>query len=119
MILKAREVEQGIVQESPSDFDLNELIRELERDMASAAASLEYERAALLRDQITELKSGSGVAKIEPKRTRLKYPTGRRARKRSSVDGGQGRRLPNLLPHRLRRGRGQKGRHGAGRKTRS
>jgi excinuclease ABC subunit B len=84
VILKAREVERGIVHESPSDFDLNELIRELERDMASAAASLEYERAALLRDQITELKSGSGVAKIEP-RTRMKYPTGRRARKRSSV----------------------------------
>jgi len=84
VILKAREVEQGIVHESPSTFDLNELIRELERDMASAAASLEYERAALLRDQITELKSGSGVAKIEP-RTRMKYPTGRRARKRSSV----------------------------------
>jgi excinuclease ABC subunit B len=84
VILKAREVEQGIVHESPLAFDLNELIRELERDMASAAASLEYERAALLRDQITELKSGSGVAKIEP-RTRMKYPTGRRARKRSSV----------------------------------
>lgn len=84
VILKAREVEQGIVHESPSDFDLNELIRELERDMASAAASLEYERAALLRDQIAELKSGSGVTKIEP-RTRTKYPAGKRARKRSPV----------------------------------
>ena len=70
VILKAREVEQGIVKESPADFDLNELIRELERDMASAAAGLEYERAALLRDQIAELKSGSGVAKIEPKKSR-------------------------------------------------
>ena len=68
VILKAREVEQGIVNESPADFDLNELIRELERDMASAAASLEYERAALLRDQIAELKSGSGIAKVEPRR---------------------------------------------------
>ena len=38
--------------------------------MAAAAASLEYERAALLRDQITELKCGSGVARIEPKRDR-------------------------------------------------
>ncbi len=70
VILKGREVEQGIVRETPSDFDLNELIRELERDMAAAAASLEYERAALLRDQITELKSGSGVSKIEPRRSR-------------------------------------------------
>ncbi len=85
VILKAREVEQGIVNESPADFDLNELIRELERDMASAAASLEYERAALLRDQIAELKTGSGVAKIEPKRTPVKYPAGRRTRRRSPV----------------------------------
>ncbi len=41
-------------------LDLHELLAELERDMASAAASLEYERAALLRDQIMELKSTSG-----------------------------------------------------------
>jgi excinuclease ABC subunit B len=85
VILKAREVEQGIVNESPADFDLNELIRELERDMASAAAGLEYERAALLRDQIAELKSGSGVAKVEPRRGPSRYPSGRRGRKRSVV----------------------------------
>jgi excinuclease ABC subunit B len=85
VILKAREVEQGIVNESPADFDLNELIRELERDMASAAAGLEYERAALLRDQIAELKSGSGITKVEPGRVRTKYPSGRRGRKRSVV----------------------------------
>jgi excinuclease ABC subunit B len=83
VILKAREVEQGIVNESPADFDLNELIRELERDMASAAAGLEYERAALLRDQIAELKSGSGIAKIEPRKVPSRYPSGRRGRKRS------------------------------------
>ena len=85
VILKAREVEQGIVNESPADFDLNELIRELERDMASAAAGLEYERAALLRDQIAELKSGSGIAKVEPRRVPSRYPSGRRGRKRSVV----------------------------------
>ena len=85
VILKAREVEQGIVRETPSDFDLNELIRELERDMTAAAASLEYERAALLRDQITELKSGSGVSKIEPRRNRMKYPIARKGHKKSPI----------------------------------
>jgi excinuclease ABC subunit B len=85
VILKGREVEQGIVRETPSDFDLNELIRELERDMAAAAASLEYERAALLRDQISELKSGSGVSKIEPRRSRIKYSVPRKARKRTPI----------------------------------
>jgi excinuclease ABC subunit B len=63
-ILKAREIEQGIVKEGPAEFDLHELIRELERDMSTAAANLEYERAALLRDQIMELKAGTG--KFEP-----------------------------------------------------
>ncbi|TSA31331.1 MAG: excinuclease ABC subunit UvrB [Verrucomicrobiaceae bacterium] len=68
-ILKAREIEQSIVKEDEGSFDLHELVRELERDMASAAASLEYERAALLRDQIMELKSGTS----EP-RNRGTYP---------------------------------------------
>jgi len=72
-ILKARELERGIIHEDAAEFDLHELIRELERDMAAAAANLEYERAALLRDQIMELKSGSGTAKIEP-RNRGAYP---------------------------------------------
>jgi len=79
VILKAKEVERGVLNETPAGFDLHELIRELERDMASAAASLEYERAALLRDQITELKNGSGVAKIEPKRKPGKYPKAKRS----------------------------------------
>jgi len=66
VILKGREVEQSIVREDAASFDLHELVRELERDMAAAAASLEYERAALLRDQIAELKSGTGTAKTSP-----------------------------------------------------
>jgi excinuclease ABC subunit B len=40
-------------------FDAEALIGELERDMAEAAGRLEYERAALLRDQIAELKNGT------------------------------------------------------------
>jgi len=73
VILKAREVEQGIVKEGAADFDLHELMRELEREMVTASANLEYERAALLRDQILELKNGTGTAKISP-RVGGKYP---------------------------------------------
>jgi len=65
-ILKAREIEQGIVREDGAEFDLHELVRELERDMAAAAANLEYERAALLRDQIAELKSGGSPTAPQP-----------------------------------------------------
>jgi len=41
--------------------------------MQEASANLEFERAALLRDQIMEVKSGSGLSKIEPKRRRITY----------------------------------------------
>ena len=85
MILKAREVERGIVRESESDFDLHELMRELERDMASAAANLEYERAALLRDQITELKNGAGIEKISPMRKPVQYPKPGRKKRAGSA----------------------------------
>ncbi len=85
VVLKGKEVEQGIVKESPSDFDLHELIRELERDMAGAAANLEYERAALLRDQITELKNGAGLSKIDPgPRKPAKYPAAPRGRRKTA-----------------------------------
>ncbi len=78
VILQGRELEQGIVKENPSDFDLHELIRELEQEMSTAAGNLEYERAALLRDQITELKNGTGLTKIEPRKKPTKYPAKRR-----------------------------------------
>ena len=72
-ILKATQIEESVVRESGGDFNLTEVLRELEQEMATAAANLEYERAALLRDQIMELKNGTGISKIEPKRRPVKY----------------------------------------------
>ncbi|MDB6156113.1 MAG: excinuclease subunit [Chthoniobacteraceae bacterium] len=72
-ILKAREVEASVVQEGGGDFNLSEVLRELESEMLQASGNLEYERAALLRDQIMELKAGTGIDKIEPKRRPTKY----------------------------------------------
>ncbi|MCX7869856.1 MAG: helicase-related protein, partial [Terrimicrobiaceae bacterium] len=82
VILKAgNEVESAIVREEPGRLDLAELLAELERDMALAAASLEYERAALLRDQIAEIKAGTGLAKIEPRRKPQRTAQPRRRRR--------------------------------------
>ncbi|MEX1119802.1 MAG: excinuclease ABC subunit UvrB [Terrimicrobiaceae bacterium] len=78
VIIQGRELEQGLVRETPAAFDLNELVRELEQEMSVAAGNLEYERAALLRDQITELKNGTGLTKIEPRRKPAKYPAKRK-----------------------------------------
>ena len=77
-MLRGRQLEESVVRESGGDFDLTEVLRELEEEMQLAAANLEYERAALLRDQILELKNVTGVTKIEPKKRPIKYTrTGR------------------------------------------
>jgi excinuclease ABC subunit B len=72
-ILKGRQIEESVVRESGGDFSLSETLRELEAEMMVAAGNLEYEKAALLRDQIAELKDGTGISKIEPKRKPVSY----------------------------------------------
>jgi excinuclease ABC subunit B len=83
-ILRGREIAASVIQEAGGNFDLTELLRELEEEMQQASANLEFERAALLRDQIMEVKSGTGLTKIEPKRRPVKY-TRNFGRRRSRV----------------------------------
>ena len=83
-ILRGREIAASVVQEAGGDFNVTELLRELEDEMQRASANLEFERAALLRDQIMEVKSGAGITKIEPKRRPVKY-TRNAGRRRSRV----------------------------------
>ena len=56
---------RSFLNESGVDIDINETVREIEQEMLTAANNLEFEKAALLRDQIRELKraaEGSGPA---------------------------------------------------------
>ena len=82
-ILRGREVEASVVRESGADLNLTDLLRELEQEMVTAAGNLEYEKAALLRDQIAELKTGTGISKIEPKRKPVTYGKGKRSKARA------------------------------------
>ncbi|HKR53962.1 MAG TPA: excinuclease ABC subunit UvrB [Chthoniobacterales bacterium] len=84
-ILRGREIASSIINEAGGNFDLTELLRELEDEMQRASANLEFERAALLRDQIMEVKSGTGLARIEPKRRRPVKYTRNNGRRRSRV----------------------------------
>jgi excinuclease ABC subunit B len=83
-ILRGREIEASVIREAGGDFNITELLRELEDEMQRASANLEFERAALLRDQIMEVKDGTGLSKIEPKRRPIKY-TRNSGRRRSRV----------------------------------
>lgn len=51
------EFEPAVLREDAPDTDVLTVIRELEVEMQEASLALEFERAALLRDQIKELKS--------------------------------------------------------------
>jgi excinuclease ABC subunit B len=56
----------GVLREAGMDVDITETIKELEGEMLTAANNLEFEKAALMRDQIKELKraiDGSQPAK--------------------------------------------------------
>ena len=83
-ILRGREIESSVIREAGGDFNVTELLRELEEEMQEASANLEFERAALLRDQIMEVKSGAGISKIEPRRRPVRY-TRNAGRRRSRV----------------------------------
>jgi excinuclease ABC subunit B len=53
---EAQKVEASVIRETGADYHIAELLRELEEEMFIAADRLEFEKAALLRDQINELK---------------------------------------------------------------
>jgi len=71
----------ALLRDAEANFDVTETIRELEEEMLKAADNLEFEKAALLRDQVQELKrSAEGTAKaaaIAPE-GKVSYGKGRR-----------------------------------------
>ena len=76
---------QSVLREAGVDIDINETLRELEEEMLEAANNLEFEKAALLRDQIRELKKGLGdsapAKQVDPLPHRsAKYPEVRKSR---------------------------------------
>jgi excinuclease ABC subunit B len=63
LMMGARSKTTTKVNESLEEVDLLAVIAEIEDEMREAAGKLEYERAALLRDQIKELQKRAGLAK--------------------------------------------------------
>jgi len=71
---ETREEAEGVLRETGGDFDIAETIRELEGEMLTAANNLEFEKAALLRDQVRELKRSMGQAAPGPRPPPVSYP---------------------------------------------
>ncbi|MBI5366736.1 MAG: excinuclease ABC subunit UvrB [Planctomycetes bacterium] len=75
-IIRAQRHARELVHLDEAEYDVSEILRELEREMLEAADKLEFERAANLRDQIREISEGGASG----------------GRKRGSGSGGGGRR---------------------------
>jgi excinuclease ABC subunit B len=71
----------AVINDAGGNFDLTETIRELEQEMVQAASNLEFEKAALLRDQIRELKRGLDGNKSNAGDGRMNSITYRRPRR--------------------------------------
>ena len=78
-----KQTKEATLREFSDELDIVETIRELEKEMIEAADRLEFEKAALLRDQVSELKNlsgdseevitkSSGISYFEKKKTRRK-----------------------------------------------
>jgi excinuclease ABC subunit B len=78
-----REEAAGVLKDARLDVDLTETIRELEGEMLKAAEDLQFEKAALLRDQIKELKRMLDGGKAEEKPKPVSYRTKSRSRRLS------------------------------------
>ena len=68
----AEEAEEMVVREAGADYDVQRAIADMEKEMLEAAAALEFERAAILRDQIHELKGVKSADKPVAPQTKYK-----------------------------------------------
>jgi excinuclease ABC subunit B len=68
----------SVINDAGGNFDVTETIRELEGQMLEAANNLEFEKAALFRDQINELKRSSGAGAASRPQEQVSYKKGRK-----------------------------------------
>jgi excinuclease ABC subunit B len=67
LVYQTKEKDSGLVAEALGLDERKQVIAEMEQEMLEAAESLEFERAALLRDQIELLRSGKDGVSKRPK----------------------------------------------------
>jgi len=87
IIKQAEEVESLVVREAGVDYNVQDVVAQMEREMLEAADALEFERAALLRDQLNELRHAHGMeAKQQPQSVRYdRKPARARTPRKSKV----------------------------------
>jgi len=73
--VKARQTARQAVQFSHTQYEKVELASQLEKEMLEAAQTLDFERAAFLRDQLRELKELPEFVLIDSSKKKKNYIT--------------------------------------------
>ena len=73
----------AVINDAGGNFDVTETIRELEESMLEAANHLEFEKAALFRDQVRELQRSAGIGEAEANPRPRSYARGKRRKARA------------------------------------
>lgn len=74
----ARDRATHALMEASRQYDVTETLRELEEEMLEASEKLEFEKAALIRDQILELKRAAEPAEAPKSSSSTRYPSPRK-----------------------------------------
>src|SRR5437762_1029323 len=74
------ETAAAVINDAGGNFDVTETIRELEEQMLEAANNLEFEKAALFRDEINELKRSAGMDAASTPQRKVTYNKGKKRR---------------------------------------
>ena len=71
--LKARQAAREAVRFEPDEFEKVELAGQIEKEMLEAAESLDFERAAFLRDKLKELKELPQLVVLDSKKKKSEF----------------------------------------------
>jgi excinuclease ABC subunit B len=63
--LRAHRTAKQVVADTEDEFEVSELIAQLEKEMLEAAENLQFEKAASLRDRLKELKESPQTGKVK------------------------------------------------------
>ncbi len=88
--IKARRVAREAIQLGENEYDKVELAGQIEQEMLEAAAALDFERAALLRDQLRELKDLPQMALAESHRRKSSFVAAKKQRRQTRTDRNGG-----------------------------
>jgi len=85
-LVKARQTAREAVRFGDSEYDKVEMASAIEQEMLEAAQSLDFERAAFLRDQLRELKELPELVLVNSRKKKRDFLATKRHKKRTSQD---------------------------------